>query len=188
MLDVLLGGQAAWFGVPALVGTLIFALKLALLLMGGSGDSAEMTETGDGHADNPLAFKLLSTQSLVAFGMGFGWAGLAGLKALGWGFLPSFGLALGGGFAMAWLVAMMFRGMAELQSSGNIKIDDAIGLEGDVYAQVPARGTGRGQVRLVVSGRQRIFNAESDGDAAPSRTRVRVVKVNDDNSVVVTRV
>ncbi len=120
--------------------------------------------------------------------MGFGWAGLAGLKALGWGFLPSFGLALGGGFAMAWLVAMMFRGMAELQSSGNIKIDDAIGLEGDVYAQVPARGTGRGQVRLVVSGRQRIFNAESDGDAAPSRTRVRVVKVNDDNSVVVTRV
>ncbi len=78
MLDVLLGGQAAWFGVPALVGTLIFALKLALLLMGGSGDSAEMTETGDGHADNPLAFKLLSTQSLVPSAWGSAGRGLRG--------------------------------------------------------------------------------------------------------------
>ena len=36
MIDLFFGGQAAWFAVPAIVGTFFFALRLIMLLMGAA--------------------------------------------------------------------------------------------------------------------------------------------------------
>ena len=38
MIDALFAGGAAWFSIPALIGTGIFIIKLAGMLMGGSDD------------------------------------------------------------------------------------------------------------------------------------------------------
>ena len=57
-------------------------------------------------------------------------------------------------------------------------------VAGTVYVRVPARGEGRGQVRVVVNGRQRIFNAISEGGAVESKTHVRVTRVNSFNIVL----
>ena len=81
MLDVFFNGVAIWFGVPALSGTALFTVKLALLAM-GADHSVEAHDLphdpgGDPHSDSAGAFKLLSIQGIVAFIMGFGWGGLA---------------------------------------------------------------------------------------------------------------
>ena len=57
---------------------------------------------------------------------------------------------------------------------------------GEVYATVPANGQGRGQVKVVVSGRQRILQAVSVGESIATGITIRVVEVRPDNSVVVT--
>jgi hypothetical protein len=49
-------------------------------------------------------------------------------------------------------------------------------------------GDGRGQVRVVVDERARIYNAVSDGDAIVTSSSVRIVRANDDNTLTVTPV
>ena len=47
-----------------------------------------------------------------------------------------------------WLLAVLLQGMYSLESTGTVSIEAALGTEGEVYATVPKRGAGRGQVRV----------------------------------------
>ena len=53
-----------------------------------------------------------------------------------------------------------------------------------MYVTVPSDGK-RGQVRLVIDGRLRTFNAVSEEDVIKTKRRVRVVRVNRDNTLTV---
>jgi len=190
VLNVFFDGAAAWFGVPALIGTGIFAIRMLLTLFGGHfGDLDSGGDAGhSGHADHSdpsSVFKFLTFQSIVAFAMGFGWAGLGALKGVGWGLVPSILAGVGGGMLMVWLIAILLKGVISLDASGNIAIDRAVGQEAEVYVEVPGRGSGRGQVRVVVNDRQRMFGAVSEAGVIPSRTRVRVLRANEDNTLTV---
>lgn len=188
MVHTLLTGDAIWFGVPALVGTALFIIRMVLMLMGTDHDLAsEAHGAGDGH-DAAGAFKALSLQTFTAFAMGFGWGGILGLYTLGWGLGKSLLLASGTGVVMVWLLAVMLRMMLDLQSSGNQSLENTLGREGEVYVGIPPKGQGSGQVKVVVSDRMRIVNAQSEGEGVPSQSRVRVVRVNGDNTVTVTPV
>ena len=57
-----------------------------------------------------------------------------------------------------------------------------------LYTNVREKGSGRGQVRVVIDGRDRIYNAISDRQALPTSSRVRVVRVNQDHTLTVTPV
>jgi membrane protein implicated in regulation of membrane protease activity len=140
------------------------------------------------HGDPSEAFKVLSIQSIAAFLMGFGWGGAAAYLGSGLGPLRStiVGLAVGAG--MMWVLSKFLRSMHRLQTSGNITIDEAVGCEGAVYLSIPARGAGRGQLRVTVEGRDRIYNAVSDTDELPTGARARVVRANPDNTVTVSRI
>jgi len=144
-------------------------------------------DIGDGgeHLDPGHSFEILSVQAIAAFLMGFGWAGLGGLNGAGWGVTASIASGVAGGTLMTWILAVLLRWMYSLESSGNVSLQSALGVDGEIYANVPARGEGHGQVRVVVNKRQRIYNAVSDGDALPSKTRVRVTEVNSDRTLTV---
>ncbi|MBC7835724.1 MAG: hypothetical protein H7Y88_11585 [Phycisphaerales bacterium] len=190
MGDLLFGDNAAWFTVPAFIGTGIFVLRLALMLIGGVADMDLDLGVDHGGGDihhgdaSAHAFQILSVQGISGFLMGFGLGGLAAYKN-GQGWPLSIGVGVGVGIAMVWILGVSLKGLHDMQSSGNISIDQTIGVEGDVYVGVPTRGSGRGQVRLIVNNRERMFNAISEAGDLPSRTRVRVVGINDDNSVTV---
>jgi hypothetical protein len=183
-MEMLFGEHAAWFTVPAIVGTGVFIIRLALM---GMGDMETDVATGDSHADPGEGFKILSIQAIAAFLMGFGWIGLAcyrGADAV----TPSMAalLGIGGGVLSVWVLGMLLRGVYNLQSSGNVPLSSLVGREGDVYVTVPPAGKGSGQVRVVVDKRERIVNAVSAGDAPlATGSRVKVAKVNDDNTITV---
>jgi hypothetical protein len=195
MLDLLFSGGAAWFTVPALLGTGIFVVKLVLMLAGGSDDldlggdaSAGHAGLGDvhdvhGHGGGLMA--IASVQGISAFLMGFGWAGLGGFQGLKWGVIPSMGIGMVGGVAMGALFVALLSTTRKLSTSGNINLAQAKGATGEVYATVPAAGQGRGQVKVVVSGRQRIVQAVSVGESIATGITITVVEVRPDNSMVV---
>jgi hypothetical protein len=140
------------------------------------------------HGDSTSAFTFFSVQGIMALVMGFGWGGLVGREALGFE-LPG-GILMGvlaGAFFM-WLAAWLMSLIMRLQGSGNISSRDAIGCEGVVYVGVPAAGAGRGQVRVIVHEHARLYNAVTEGEALPTKARVKVTKVNRDNSLTVTRI
>ncbi len=202
MFDGLLSSNALLFTVPALIGTLVFVLKLGLMLIGGDGgdgdvdidvdvdadldigaDASEALESGDSTA----AFTYISIQGVAALIMGFGWGGLIGMFTLEWSVLPSVAAGLGFGFFLMWLLSMLFRAIFSLQGSGNIHIRDTLGCEGSVYVNVPGAGQGMGRVRLIISERARIYRASTEGETLPTNTRVKVAKANRDNTVTVVR-
>ncbi|QOJ16538.1 MAG: NfeD family protein [Phycisphaeraceae bacterium] len=192
MLDQLFSGNALLFSVPAVAGTLFFAFRLVLMFAGIGGDEldadgADGIDPGHAH-DSTQVFKFLSVQSIAAFVMGFGWGGVGALLGAGWEMTSSILVAVAGGVGMVWLLTWLLKLVYDLQSSGNVNLQDAVGVEGEVYASIPGNREGTGQVKVVLSDRQRIYNAFSEGEPLPSRTRVRIVKVNEDHTLTVMRV
>ena len=86
-----------------------------------------------------------------------------------------------------WLLGKMLQAVYRLQSSGNVSIHSTIDAEGSVYVAIPENGQGKGKIRLTLGDRERFYSAVTEGEALPSTERVRVVAVNDDNSVTVVR-
>src|ERR1043166_7678903 len=164
MSDLFFGQHAAWYTIPAILGTAFFALRSVLLLIGSHhlgvdfhGDVHVGNATADANADDSThSFEVLSIQSTAAFIMGFGWAGLAGLKGTHWSPFMVNLIAVLCGVGMVWVLAMMLRAMHQVQTSGTIEIGAAVGREGGVYVTVPGDGCKRGQVRVTVDGRERI--------------------------------
>lgn len=196
MSDLFFGSPAAWFTVPAIVGTLFFSLRLALMFVGGAdtGMDADLdfdidvdVDIDTDAGDSSEAFKVLSLQSIAAFMMGFGWGGLGGLRGTGWSLTMSAAFGVAAGAGMVWLLGKMLEAIYRLQSSGNISITQALEREGTVYNAIPAHGQGKGRIRLVIDDRERFYKAITDGEALASHGRVRVLRINDDNSVTVER-
>ena len=191
MYDLFFGQNAAWYTIPAIIGTAFFALRSLLLLVGSHHLGVDFH--GDVHADvhsaddSTHSFEILSVQTIAAFIMGFGWAGLAGLKGTHWSPLTVNVVAAACGVGMVWVLALMLRTMHQIQTSGTISLGAAVGREGGVYLTVPGDGRRRGQVRVTVDGRDRIYDAISQGEDLPSGSRVRVLAANDDNTVTVAR-
>jgi len=178
MLSAFLGDNAAWFTVPAVVGTLYFVVQLFLMNAGGDLDFDVDADGLHGH-DATGEIRILSLQSISAFFMGAGWMGLAAYRLLDLSFGLSAMVAILGGVAAGWLIVSTSKLVLKLQSSGNIDIGDTVGLAGDVYVQVPPAGHGRGRVKLVVQNRLREYDAVQDGDVPlPSGTRVKVSRVD----------
>jgi hypothetical protein len=194
MTELFFGQHAAWYTVPALIGTAFFALRSLLLLIGGGhhlGDFHGDVHSGDVHSgdssDSTHSFEILSTQSIAAFIMGFGWAGLAGLKGTHWNLATVNTVAIACGIGMVWILAMCLRAMAAIESSGTIHTSSAVGREGEVYVTVPGDGQSRGQVRVTVEDRERIYDAVSQGEDLATGTRVRVLHANDETTLTVGR-
>ena len=194
MEQLFFGDRALWFTIPALVGTAFFTLRIVLMLIMGHGAADFHLEDGSAldldldHGDSGSAFKVLSVQVISAFLMGFGWGGLGAYR--GWG-LPVLlsvpvGIVVGG--SMVWILGKLLRWIIGLQSSGTVDISASLYEQATVYNAIPARGSGRGVVRVVVGDRLRFYNAVSQGDAIESQTTVRITGINEDNSVTVARV
>lgn len=206
MTEVFFSEAAGWFTLPAAVGTFFFVLRLVMMLFAGDvhdggidvhgdvgvgdvhGDVGDVHAGGDGGADHPdssNSFKVLSLQAIAAFLMGFGWGGIGCYRGSGLEVFPSIVIATLIGAGMVWLLSMLFKFVYSLESSGNISISSALGQSGIVYVTVPAERSGRGQVKVTISGRQRIFNAVSEGVELASHTPVKVVQINPDNTLTV---
>ncbi len=186
MWDALFTGHAIWFSVPALIATALFVVKLGLVLIGGHADGG--LDTHDGALDHvpdasEAAIKLLSVQGILAFAMGFGWGGLGLLAGTDWKLPGVFAMAILAGIVMMYIMGAVMASMLQLQSSGNIDINAAIGWEGTVYASIPGESAGSGQVVVVVDQRQRTYDAITAGTELPRNTRVRIVGISGANTL-----
>ncbi len=141
--------------------TLILLLQTILLLFGvGGGHDADMDhdvdvdadaqmelETDhdidhDGGADHVGGLRLLTVRGIVAFLAVCGWAGVA-LTDLGVSPVPTTVAALAAGFAALLVVALVLRWSLKLQQTGNLDLNHAVGLTGEVYVSIPQGGRAR---------------------------------------------
>lgn len=133
-----------------------------------------------------VSFRLFTFQSILAFLVIFSWTGvaLAANRAIP-GILAVF-VSLVAGAAALFLTAWMFYGLLKLQNSGNIRMSNAVGLEGEVYIPIPPGGKGQGKVNLLLQGRWLECDAVTAGlEPLKTRQTVKVVGVRGGSVLVV---
>ncbi len=166
--------------ICALVGGVLFLLRMVLFAIGIGDDVSDFDADAD--LDGGGGGAGLSVHGLTAFFMMFGLVGLAMLRS---GANPTVAILVGaaaGGLAL-WLSSQLYRFFIRLQSSGNVKLDSAVGAEGTVYLTIPAGDTGK--VQVVVGGRLRTFDARSRSDEdLKTGDPVRIVAVSGEAFIV----
>ena len=180
----------------AIAGGALFVVRLGLLLIGGDGDIdgdldvdadfdvdvGDMDAVGDSYA----SFQVLSLQTVTAFMMMFGLAGLAlrmeASATVGWAII---GASVAGGLAVL-VIAKIMQWMKGLQSSGTLNMRNAMGEDGSVYLTIREGDTGK--VRVTVQERAMVVNAlAKDGGEIRTGERIKVVGLADQNTLIVER-
>ncbi|HEX5052193.1 MAG TPA: hypothetical protein VFZ65_10505 [Planctomycetota bacterium] len=170
----------------AAIGGTLLVLQFLLLVFGAGADHDVSDAHGHfdvGH-DQSSFLKLFSLQTISTFTTFFGLVGL-GTGKLGWSPLTVAAAATMAGVTALWFVTRLMRGLATLQSQGNVDLANAVGHTGRVYLRIPAPGEGHGRVLLNVQGRTVECRATSHAAAIPTGTAIRVVERTDDDVLVV---
>lgn len=198
------------FYILAVPATVILILQTVLLLFGIGDSGSEFDFDADADVDldcdggfdcdhdvsddfSPDAagrfggagLQLFTVRGIIAFLAVGGWAGAAalGMGAKLW-LAPI--IAVAAGFLAMVLVAWFFKMAIRLQSSGNIRLSNAVGKSGEVYMTVPANTAGKGKINAVVQERYLEIDAVTQGDSELKfGQRVKVVGLYDANTVIV---
>ncbi|MGI9623487.1 MAG: hypothetical protein ACR2PK_11670 [Acidimicrobiales bacterium] len=174
--------MSAFFLIIALVASAFLVVQILMMMFG-----VEMDFDSDIDVDAGDGGGFLSVRSLTAFFGGFGWAGLAAQQA-GWSNAASIlvGLAVGLGFFL--VAGFLFLQAKKLTSSGNVDYKSTVGSTGSVYLSIPANRSGPGKIEVTASGRISVVSAlTDDGEEIPSKTRIRIMEVVDETTVLVER-
>ncbi len=148
-----------------------------------AGHEHDGTDHNDCIHDKTDALRLFTLRGIVAF---FSIGGWMGVVAIDWK-LPdilAIILALAAGWLALWFVAWIIRAFVRMQQSGNIKIENAVGCEGEVYLTIPVNG--RGKVNVLVQDRLCEMEAVSQADR-PIKTgeKIRVLGVAQEGTLLV---
>ncbi|MDD4797614.1 MAG: hypothetical protein PHO66_07585 [Eubacteriales bacterium] len=154
--------------------------------MGADGDApADFSSAGHDHLaevpDHGLA--LFTVRGIVGFFAVGGWVGIVCTK-LNASALVSVLVAVAAGWVTLYALAALMRAARNLQSSGNLRLDYAVGKQATVYLTVPAGGSAEGKVNLVLQERYCEIKAVTLGRALPTGSVVTVVGVRGDALVV----
>ncbi len=165
----------------------LFASVLQLCLMFGAVMGAEHNiHGGDGaDGDHGHAPKFFSLRALVAFFVGFGWAGVLAVNSgFSTGSVHVAALVTGGIFMV--VIAGLMSFLVSLRSEGTLDYKNAIGVRGKVYVTIPPHRTGQGQVEIMLQ--SRLITASAITDAATALaplTAIDVIAVEADNLLIV---
>lgn len=176
----------------AIVVSFLFVIQMCLTLMGlGDADAGDMGDgdfaAAEGHADTigtGGAIQLFTIRNTINFLLGVGWGGVCLDSVIGNRFLLALASILCGCIMVAAFV-VMFRQLMRLEGNGSYRIDECVGQVCDVYIRIPAHRSGSGKVQVSFHGSVQELSAQTDGEAIPSGTKVRVAKVVDRSVLMV---
>jgi len=177
------GFDCVVYSALALVGSLLFVLRLLLTFIMDFGDAGEIDIDGD--VDGSASFSVFSFLSITAFFMGTGWMGLAARLDLEWTVGPAAILALGFGLLLMFGSAGALYGVKQLAEEKTYDTNTAVGRNGTVYMKIPGENQGAGQVRVSISGRSMIVSARTDGPELDAFTDIKVTESRDDGVLIV---
>ncbi len=151
--------QTYW--IIALVGSAVFLVIFLLTFIAG-GDSDMEADASDFEADDGgVGFQFFTFKNVVAFFTIFGWSGITCIDN---GLSTSITLIISiiAGLAMMVLTSLLFYWMYKLAESGTLKIQNAVGIIGEVYLPIGAERSKMGKVQIKVQGSLRELEAITD--------------------------
>ncbi len=181
--EALSSAQQLFYAI-GISSTIVVVVQMLLLFVGG-----DLSEAGDvdveGPEDHPSGLQLVSLRTVVAFFMGFGWAGVYA-AASDFSIRNVVGFALVGGAIFMLAIFYLMRMLHDLRHSGTLDYRNSIGEVGTVYLPIPPSMEGPGRIQVMIQGRLKVIQALTrHGERLENRARVRVVDLLDENTLVV---
>lgn len=177
-----------FFIITASASVLYMTMNVLMIFGGDHTDhSIVHNHTGD-HVPSDVAFKFFSTQTVLAFFMGFGWAGIT--STVNWN-LPlwqALAIATTFGIFLMFFTYFLLSKVRKLNHSSSVNLYASLGAKGSVYTNIPAPAEGEGRVQVVVSGSLKIVKAVSAGEPIDSFTEIEVVGVKDKETLIVKKI
>ncbi|MBH35083.1 MAG: hypothetical protein CMB74_06525 [Euryarchaeota archaeon] len=145
-----ISGIDVFFAAMAVIGTILFIIYFALVLIGGVADGiADAIPFLDVNfeMDAEGVFHMLTIQGLLSFMMMFGIFGLA-VSQGDYGALPAIAAGTITGLASMWMVGKVFQAIAGLETDGTVVHSQALGAKGTVYRTIMPGKSGQVQVEF----------------------------------------
>ena len=154
---------------------------------GNLASSLRQSSPDTGLSNEP-GLHLLTLRGLVAFFALFGWSGLVALQAK-LNIISVITIATLAGALACYTVAKLLQIFMKLQDSGNLQLENAIGLTGTVYIRVPAKYSGVGKVNLTLQERYIELEAitPEETDILPGQSII-VSDLKDTDTIIVHRI
>ncbi|WP_437396379.1 hypothetical protein [Flagellimonas lutimaris] len=150
------------YWIIAIAGSAILLVLVVMTLIGGDVDDMSDVDT-DVEADTGVHFQFLSFKNLMGFFTIFGWSGIACIENnLSTGLTVFISVVCG--LLMMLAMATLFYYLAKLQSSGTLKLSNAVNQIGEVYLTIGAKRSRMGKVSVNVQGTLRELQALTDED------------------------
>ena len=188
-----LDGMQQMFWGCALVASTVFLVQMVLTMLGMDGhdvdvdfDTADFGDMDSDTMDMGGAVSLFSIRNMVNFFVGFGWAGIS-FNSL----IPSPLLlvlvSVAVGCLFVWVFFLIKKQMKRFEANGAFDIKNCQGRTANVYLRIPGSRSGSGKVQISFHGSVQELPAQTEGNAIPSGTKVKVAKVVDKSLLIVER-
>lgn len=172
------------YWLVALISSAIFVVLIILTIVGGDADDMGGDVDTEVDGDGGIGFQFLSFKNLMGFFTIFGWSGIACLdgrlsKVL------TVGISVFCGLLMMTAMAALFYYLAKLQSSGTLKLKNALNEIGEVYLTIGANRSKIGKVSINVQGTLRELEALTDEEYDLTQSNVVRVKEITANGILI---
>lgn len=169
----------------ALFGTMILIMQIISMFLGLEHFSHDMDSSvdihgashGDGYGTDHgfmAGLKLFTMRNMIAFICMFGWTGIVMLEYTSSKILICLIAFIVGCFAM-FVMALSFKIVIGLQTSGNINEASFVGKEATVYIAIPEKGKGIGKINFNIGGTLEERKAVSKDEYLPVGANVKTI-------------
>lgn len=159
----------------AVFATILFAIKLALFTITG-GDGSEVVADFNSEVDTDVSFNFISVQSILAFLMGFGWMGFAGLKQFEFGQIQNLSVAVVVGFLFMLITSGLMFFVKKLEKNVKKDINTALNKIGKAYTKFDPHASG--QIEIEINEQLMVVDAINDSDEDINAfEEVKVIKI-----------
>lgn len=179
-LDSLL--KTFWY--VAIPTSIIFIIQTIMTFVGAdSTDGIDADFDGDlGHTEAP--FQLFSLRNLINFLLGFSWTGISFYTTIQNSlFLILLSLAIGVLFVYFFFI--IIKQVQKLAEDNSFKISNTLNKTAEVYIPIPEKKSGKGKIMISINGAFHELDAMTENDRIASNSIVKVVKIDNDNILLV---
>ncbi|SFC50416.1 NfeD family protein [Flavobacterium phragmitis] len=171
------------FWYIAIPTSLIFLIQTVITFSGlDVADGFDTDFDADVHDGD---FQLFSLRNLINFLLGFSWTGISFYATLGEKpvFLIVTSLVVGVLFVL--LFFFVIKQVQKLAEDNSFKITNTLNKTAEVYLTIPEKKSGKGKIMISVNGAFHELEAMTENDRIPSGSSVKVVKIENNNLLIV---
>ncbi len=171
-----------WF--VAIPTSIIFIIQTILTFFGTDVFDGHNSSFDGGSIGEETPFQVFSLRNLINFLLGFSWTGVSFYSIITNKILLVF-LSLIVGALFVYLFFIIIKQIQKLAEDNSFNILNTLNKTAEVYLTIPEQKKGRGKIMISINGSYHELEAMTENDKIESGLIVKVVKIENDNILIV---